>query len=250
MIRQFLYSLLLAVSLSSQLCALIIESDSIQSIEQYVQEDTLVIFDIDNTIAMPKGTIGSDQWFGHLIRQAIKEGFEGQHAVDHILPTYCEVQNAIDLRPVENCTVSYIKSLQERNIPAIALTARSMPLVFRTVKQLKNIGIDFTHNSLYQRAISERLDHHWMYKNGIIFCGRNGKDAVLTAFFDLIDHWPKRIIFVDDKLKYIEQITQSFESHGIECVGIRYSHLDEWVKSFDPKLAQKELHELYNQVIV
>ena len=62
-------------------------------------------------------------------------------------------------------------------------------------------------------------------------------------FLHHIGFKPDKIIFIDDKLKYVTAVEKAVEAEGIEFVGIRYSRLDEEVKSFNIAKANQQLKE-------
>ena len=104
----------------------IIESDTLNEIKSYLDDNsTLVVFDLDNTLVMPRHEIGSEQWFRAILDQKKKEGFSGQQAVQEIVPLYYQINCAIPLYLVEDCIPDLLALLDEQKIPVIALTARS-----------------------------------------------------------------------------------------------------------------------------
>jgi len=69
--------LFLSVFFSTLNYALIIESDKLSAVLDYITEpETLVIFDLDNTLVRPEKELGSDEWFCHLVNKKMLEGHD------------------------------------------------------------------------------------------------------------------------------------------------------------------------------
>ncbi len=134
--------LILLLCNSLPIRTIIVEHFTIDSIFEYIDTpNTLVIFDIDNTLATSEFEIGNDHWFSYLVRQKLNEGMELEHAINSILPTYFDVAFKIPLISVEDTTVEVLNKLNNKKIPTLALTSRSIHIADRTLEQLNNINI-------------------------------------------------------------------------------------------------------------
>lgn len=237
---------LVALIICPHLSARIIETDQLHDVLIHLDEaneDTLIIFDIDNTLAAPAHELGSDQWFTHMYKKKMAEGMSVNEAIDAVLPLYYSIHFSIMLEPVEEIGTYLVRNLQAQGIKVIALTARSLPLMYRTIQQLAHIGIDFSCANFVDGELSLDLALPSKYKNGIVFCGNNDKGYVLLHFFDLVGFHPRKVIMVDDKLKNIAAVEKALEERGIEFVGLRYSRVDNKVENFDDAAADMQLHE-------
>lgn len=225
--------------------AIVIESPTIQTIFSLIKpteynESTCVIFDIDNTLARPHGHLGSDQWFRWLIDQYEKSGKSRHEAVELVMPRLLEIMNYIWMEPVESITPQVIKELQERGVTVIALTARSLDLTYRTISQLDHIGITFAVKGPRHCPIIYGTGKPALYIDGILFSGNYKKGEVIAHWFDQINYHPKKVIFVDDLLHNIESVKEALHRYHYSFIGIRYSHLDPFVKTFDPQELEEE----------
>jgi phosphoglycolate phosphatase-like HAD superfamily hydrolase len=243
MVRKF-YTLLL---LFSWISAQIIESDKIAVIKEHIshEKDTLVIFDIDNTLAAPKGALGSDEWFNYLIKEKIKEGFSLIDSLHLQLPTYFYAQFNVPMVLMEEGIPAFLAELKLKGVEYMSLTTRSLYLANRTVDQLHNIGISF---SLAEKIkdFPLSLPVPSIFKNGILFSGSNGKGDALICFFDSVNYHPKKVIFIDDKHENLLSVERALLKRQVEFIGIRYSGADEKVKNFNPEQAERQLLELQN----
>ncbi len=228
--------------------ATVIEHAEFSSIFKYLTPDdyhhnTVVVLDIDNTIATlggPFQMLGSDTWVSHEIAKRVKEGVSLEEALAQVLPLYFQLVHIVDLKPVESSTIETIKQLQALGITVIACTLRSLEISDRTIEQLNAMGIDLTHSAFGPTEIMGN-EVIFRYKNGIIFCHGLSKGPAFKYVLAHFNHAPTKVIFIDDKEKYIHQI-QDVLHPDIEFIGIRYSHLDEKVAQFDHTVAEQELH--------
>lgn len=240
-----------ALSFFSYLCAQIIESSDIRDVLKYVHQKnkkTLIVFDIDNTLACTKRVLGSDQWFSYLFSKKLNEGMAVQDALDEVLPIYYAVHCAMPLVPVDPAAPALIKQLQEEHQPVMALTTRSVPLVTRTIEQLAGLFIDFSRNALYPHAIAFETKLPSCYKNGIIFSSDNNKGMLLLQFLTDAGLAFDQIVYVDDKLKHVNAVDTELKRAGISCIGIRYGYQDEHVAHFDSRVAEKQLNAFFNAI--
>lgn len=238
--------LLLNVLFSCALNALVIESKHITDVLRYIDDESaLIVFDIDNTLAELECELGSDQWFYAMVQQQVKQGIDAHDAIKDILPLYLSLQLVGALQPVEEVAPFLVKDLQRQQYKVIALTARSLSLVRRTFEQLDAIDIDFSTSGLSNEEIDLKLDFPCVHKDGIVFSSNNNKGKVLLAFLDYVGYHPRKVIFIDDKIKNINTVREAVESRGIEFVGIRYGRLDEKVAQFDLEKTNTDLENFF-----
>lgn len=229
---------MLAITL--QLHAIIFESNKLEDIYKHANKNSIVVFDIDDTIAAIPTGLG--QWLDYKIDVLQKKGFSAAEAIDLTLPMFFTIVNCAGLEPIGN-SPKVIKKLQRKKIPIIALTKRSFPIIERTVVQLKNIGIDFSKRSLCKKSFDLNITHRGRFTHGIISVGPNNKGDMLFSFLEKVGHTPKKVIFIEDQLKYVKAVEKACEEHGVEFVGIRFSLQDE-AKKCPPAVIEEKMHEL------
>jgi hypothetical protein len=240
MIAKWFTHVFFALSLlgCAPLQAIILEAYDIHEILKHVYDthhyhDILVCLDIDNTIGEFKDGFGGDEWFSAKMKERMIFGISADIAVAELLPLYFEIQKTIWLEPVQECTPKLIHFLQDIGIAVMALTSRSFTILDRTIEMLHHMDIDFSRSALHAEPIDLTLRDVGHYRNGVISCGQNDKGELLVKFFGIIGYQPKKVIFVDDKLKYVEQVDRAMEKAGIPCISIRYSHLDAKVANYN-----------------
>src|SRR5579863_2722674 len=104
--------------------ARIIETDNFELIFDYIDADTLVIFDIDNTLARPKNELGSDEWFCYLLDQKIAQGYDKTSAMYAVLPLCYYAHFNIPLVVTDSIIPTLLKNLNTRGIYTLGLTSR------------------------------------------------------------------------------------------------------------------------------
>jgi phosphoserine phosphatase len=233
----------LALKIGFLLCtfpifAQILEISRIEELVPHIDSKTLVVFDLDNTILTPAQELGNDQWFNFTLKEHVHDGFSFREAIDRVLPLYMDIMLASDVKAVESMTPSLIFNLQKKGIKVIGLTTRNVPLAYRTIDQLKSLDIDFSRSPL---LVNENIKTHYPsnYIEGIFFLGGAHKGDALREFCSFIGYEPQRIIFINDKEKYVKQMAESFSD--VDYIGLRYGAWDEQVALFDPKIAKVQL---------
>ena len=235
--------LALCISFYTTHC-LIIESDTLERILDYISPDTLVIFDIDNTLARPPRELSSDEWFCYKVNLKMAEGHDYLTSIYYALPATYYAQFNVPLEPTEAIAAKLLRDLIARAIPIMALSTRSLFVAERTFDQLENIDIHFLVPHISQEELVLPMPHPCFYKNSILFGGNNDKGEALIAFFHWMNYYPTQVIFIDDKLKYLLAVEKALKHYNIEFIGIRYSGCDDRVNNFDPVQAEKQWKQL------
>jgi hypothetical protein len=229
----------------------IVEIKSINDIYKYIKpsefnQDTLIVFDIDNTIGYPGSNthLGSEQWFYNTVENYKKQGMTFDQAIEATLPLSFQIMEHTWMVPPEPTTVPVIKDLQNKGIVTISLTARSLDLTHRTIEQLFRMGILFNGKGLAQCPIlNEANGTPALYIQGIIFSAGQDKGEMLAHWLSQVNYHPKKIIFIDDKIKNITAVEEVLRKYHYPYIGMRYGYLDEYKKSITPEIMEKELQE-------
>lgn len=232
-----------ALGVAANLHAAIFESNNLADITPHVNSETLVIFDLDDTVFRAPSMLGNDAWVTYQLNIKVKQGLTYDQATQEILPLYYIIQYFTQLELIDSKTTELFRDLQNKNIKVMALTARSMPLVDRTQQELERMGIFFSKTAPYTHDLALGITHAARYSNGIIFGANNDKGKLLFQFLDTVGYQPKKIIFIDDKSSNVQILERVVESHGIAFVGVRYSHEDVRKTIFDPAVADQLLQE-------
>lgn len=211
------------------------EINIMDDIIEEIDKDTLVIFDIDNTVLEPTTYWGSDQWFYFLIDELQeKNNFSKSAALHSAEQIWNRTQSHITTHPVEENTPALIENLQKKGISIMALTARSHAIAAITKQQLLNNRVNFAFNATKNLGLVS-IDDNAIYDEGILFQGEgNDKGKTLIKFLAKFNLRPPKIVFIDDKLKNVENVNKALEEiHGLKHIEFRYGYSDKAVADFN-----------------
>lgn len=201
---------------------------------QLFDKDTLVIFDIDNTILRQDSVIGTHQWGDYMRERAIRTGMPQDDASRYQHEAFAELQPYLRVVLIEEEIKKILKDLENRRVPHFALTARAESLKNTTISQLTVVNHSFAKNFPMQ-IDNKKLEK--FLKDGVVFSGGVPKGELLKTIIENSQVKPKKIVFIDDKLYNLESVEKSMAEVGINLTSYRYGAADKFVTGFDPVLA-------------
>jgi phosphoserine phosphatase len=223
----------------------IVEIQSLQQILPYITKDSLVIFDIDNTLIEPYQMLGSDEWFSDIISQSREAGAQMKGALKIAAEKWATVHLHIPMKPVEPSTPELVQKIQAQGNVVMGLTARTDFLAVRTVEQLKSAGIDLLINPVTYQNYQIDAETGVTHFSGIVFVGTEvQKGDALAIFLAINQLTPKHLIFVDDKIKNAESVEHFAQSTSIDHVVFRYSANDHKPLEYNRTTADAQWRQL------
>lgn len=222
--------------------AKIVEIKKLEEIKPYINKDTLVIFDIDNTLIEPMQTLGSDQWFDReMIRAvAVKEGVA--EAIVKVIDRWKQVRTLTRMQTVEKVTAAIIEKMQRDGLKVMALTTQGLDMSYFTLKQLKDLGINFIVSAPSKQEIFFlNEDKGVLFKDGVLFTEATDKGKALIKLLEAIHFSPKEVVFINDKKPPLLDVEDDCVEHNIQFLGVRYGYLDAKVASYNQAIADIEL---------
>ena len=224
----------------------IIESKKIIDVLNHVNKNTLVLFDIDNTLIWSIEEFGSLEWSSHISSQFHKDGLDIVEAIRKSCAIFEQIGDLISFKPVESDTLDVLSKLNKKKIGNIALTKRMFSLSIPTVKHLISAGINFSNNSLHTEEVV--FDDMFAFSKGVLYSGlRKEKGSALIKFLEKINHKPDNILFIDDSQHHFKEVHENLNSYGIPTTCIRYGGADHRSKTFDPARADSDLIKVVGQ---
>lgn len=226
----------------------IIEIQQMEEIIPEIDADTLVFFDVDNTLLISECMLGSESWWSSTEKILEQTGITFENAASHLVPTMWKIFETVPQIALEKITPELIRNLQDQNQCVFGLTARDLtPPHFAnfdllTHHQLRNVLIDFSNHSLDLEgsAISNFFSH------GIIFTCEQLKGPYLLNFLQSANLHPRKVIFIDDNLKQLQSVQASMDALGICFTGFHYLASRKFHEAFDPLIANIQLSYLLN----
>lgn len=177
-------------------------------------KDTLVLFDVDDTLITTKHPYLKFSDSEHISRS-----------------TYYQNEDPL---VIESSIIARIKDLQSRAITVIALTSMAsgrrstIPSLEQwRYEKLKKLGIDFnnTHFSNVQWEIcdpTKETKARPAFYNGVLVTDFEKKGPVLQQFLEKQKYTPQRIIFFDDQRHMLESVQRTASALSIHFQGFHY----------------------------
>jgi hypothetical protein len=237
---KFIYFLLTICTLSIHAQATIVEAPDLKPLEQALvsaDEQTLVLLDVDDTLIKP-----SDQIFHPKARPLWENLNQSILKNPEIVPDnkypkrylFSQMLLRTDFSVVDPKIVSIINDLKKRNITTIGFTKMHSGLLGAIqnvadwrIDQLKKHQIDFSDNLAHLSDLECSLPDINVtppyFKDGILFANKLAKGPALAAFLEFFDKKPKKIIFLDDRLDYLQSVEKALEGSSIEFIGFHYT---------------------------
>lgn len=215
----------------------------LQDLFIYVEEDTWVLFDIDDTLIEPSTQVGRAEWFYRQTERLMLEGMSKEAAVLAFYPEWIQVQKKIPIRFVDPNTLHVVKELESKQVTNFAITHRHTSIREVTLSQLESLEIDFSSSSPMKEEMYFPTVHPSMFSHGVLFvCDFNEKGPLFEMFLHLAANKPKKIILIDDKRKNLESFQNSLSGSNIDFVGLHFVRADD--RKYDSDLAEEERSNL------
>lgn len=224
----------------------IIETSRFADILNYVNEDTLVLLDVDDTLIVPKQTLGSDIWFTYRMSQLKAEGLSNKDALHKALNEWIAIRHLTEMELVEESTARVVRQIQERGITVMGLTTQDLTLANRTNSQLEGLEIDLRltapcdHDCYFAAHHEHFKTQGILMRHGLLFTSGTKKGEALLNILKHVGLNPKHVIFINDKWTHLHDVAEEMKAKGIEFTGLRYAYSDERVAAFDPQVADTQ----------
>lgn len=236
-------SLLFALPLFLE--AEIVETITIADAIPYIDNDTWFLVDLDNTTFEGKQALGHTEWFYDKAYKLMAEGMTLEDATRECYPEWIEVQKACAVKPVEAAFAPAIIGLQQKGIVVMGLTHRQPSIADSTDRQINSLGFNFVPTAPFSKTFSVPSPTPTLYENGVLYTGEyNKKGVIFIDFLSLLGKKPKKVVFIDDKRKHVEEVESALTSIGIEYIGIHYRAIENAERVYFPEIAEFQLKAL------
>jgi hypothetical protein len=216
----------------------LIESADISHVFHHLEEDTLFVFDLDNTLIETAQHLGSDQWFTYQYDQYAKDGFTHDQIIEVLFPRWVEILHWTQMSLVDPAIPNLLAEMQGKDVAVIGLTKRLPELAPRTFAHIEPFEIDFSLTAPVKDTIVFDGLNGTLSQQGIIFVGEGiNKGDAMIAYLNQMEKKPKKVVIVDDKMSHVKSVAKAMDSCDIDCIGIRFGGADAKVNAFNPKIA-------------
>lgn len=221
------------------------ETSHLEDIKPYVCKNTLVVFDIDNTLIEPISGVGSHQWGDFYFERLLAKGMGEREAEDLTIVAWKEVIPNLDYQLVESESPRLLEELKQMGALPIGLTARSPFEKDFTRKHLLSVGIDMTHEISPPETCFSHKSGNWVFSEGVIYKENLfPKGQALKEFFHEYELEHEKIIFIDDRIENVLSVLAALKNHEAAVLGVRYAGLDAKLERFDEKAILEEEKKL------
>jgi hypothetical protein len=239
--------------------AKIIQASSVNEIKTYTSqfetEDTLVLFDIDYVLLMPKDSVlryaGEKDNYRSKLFKAIFQDFQGKNIIfnkskipmaEYLIS---QILYSTKVELVSPEMPSFIKDLESKNVTVFGFTANSSGKYGVVQNEaelhlsgLKSLGYDFKDNgNLTKGDFPECISR-------VVFTNKKDKGQVLLGFLKKLNKNYKNIIFVDDRLKNLISVQNALKDRQINYLGINYTELKDKNEVLDRDIADIQFQVL------
>jgi hypothetical protein len=221
--------------------------------------ETLVCFDIDDVLIVPKDSILRSRQRGRLEKYTKKIASRmSKEEFERLMST---IWINHEVLVVDSQIVEMIRTLSDRKMRALAVTNTEsgcfghIPKIEEwNVRRLQKFGIDFSGffpgvGTLCFDTMKSKFPHRFpVYHCGVIHTCAVPKGAVLGTFLERTGFRPSTIIFVDDKRSNLETVETLCAIKEIPFIGFHYiaveglpcEPLDEPLIAFQMDTLEKE----------
>lgn len=194
-----------------------------------IDKDTLVIFDVDEVLIMP-----TDEYrLTHPFRRELVKDIQSRLSLEEQKILFSIIMLKQTMRLVDMEIIDLLNKLKEYKIPTIALTkfltgkigniSKVEDLLF---KNLALLNISFQDLTPFKNEIKLHGMHGNsgipFLKDGVIMTAMIDKAKVLKSVFTRMSYFPRKIIFIDDKLDNLQSVQNFSINSQIIFQGFHY----------------------------
>lgn len=216
----------IACMTSLRIEAKIIETPHIEDVIPLTDDETWFLVDLDNCMFEGAQALGHANWFYDEIQQRMQKGMNREQAIADAYPNWIKTQKVCQIKPLESSFIPTLLMLQNKGITIMGLTHRQPSVADSTVRQVNSLGFDFSITAPSKKSFEISAKTPTLYLQGILFVGDyNKKIDIFEPFLALIKKNPKKIVFIDDKRKNVEEL-ENLTRYGIEYIGVHYTAIE------------------------
>lgn len=223
-----------------------------------IQQDTLVIFDVDDVLITCKDPT---------LQQANKEKLDrvcNQYATkvspEEFMHLFSIALLAREVEIIDQKIYDLLDLLNQKNVQTIALThtlTGRFGVIGRMeewrITELDHLGIHFDHSSPFKpdeslHNLKGSMGCSPSIKNGVIFTAELEKGKVLEEAFKLLIKKPRAIIYIDDRRDNLESVENFCINNGIAFKGFHYTAIQSRPTQYvDEKLIEIQVDTLMRE---
>ncbi len=237
------------------------EVKSLSSVRQTIKsnnlshKDTLVIYDIDDTLITAKHFLGSDRWY-HFQQGKARNAkgvpikpVKGQLAKNLYEET---IGDTTWLSKSKLSQSDSVKIYNQTPTDKLIITARSNEYRSATLRDLRAEGFKIDQRPLggeellyrFKMKNSRGTTDTVQYSSGILMIKGNNKGDALLKLLKKINGSYKNIVFIDDGIKNINYMQEALKSTPMNYYGLHFTRISKTVESSEARKSAVGLNRL------
>lgn len=234
---RFVLIVIFSILGSEAVIADIVQADDLSSFKvklESANSDTLVIFDVDDVLLTAEDQIlqPNHKEYNNFLANKLQSRVSKRDAEN----LWGIILLNAHYKLVDSSIIDIIKTIQSKDIKTLALTniltgsfGKVCSIEDWDINRLENNNIDFkpSWSSIKEKKFTNfnpsEPGRPPVFKSGVLFTSSVSKGEVLKAFLSYVRMKPKKIIFIDDKLKNLESVQKFCINENIEFSGFQYN---------------------------
>lgn len=224
---------------------LILETHTVHDVLPLIDQDTWLLLDLDNTLFQASQALGHVDWLWAEISKLIAQGMSQQDAFHSMYPLWKKTQMLTDVIPVEKALIDTVKDLQKKGVIVMGVTHREPFLASETLRQAHSLDINFLRSTPSDETFEFFETERALYWNGILFVDSfNDKGKIFRSLLKHLHATPKKVVFLDDKKKNVEEFAEAMAAESIDYAGVYYTAITKGPKIYSEEMAKVQLNSL------
>jgi len=229
-----------------------VKSVLMQSISEWVDKDTIVFIDVDDTLMAPKSQmfLHKTNPFRSFIDNMITRGKKTNHYNVTVAKWYQQRQ----VKSIEDGWPDYIEELKSKGAAVYGMCKMPLHLVNIGEKrylEAKELGIVFTDQVNGQDIFEIKKQREWFssFYKGIIFTGPYTRSHILLEFLKVTNNVPKKILFISNIKPELERVEKKLRALNTQFYNVIYLAIKNMPGRPDPELIRFQQQQLLHNGI-
>jgi len=223
--------------------------------------ETLVVFDIDNTLLRLPNDFGSEQWFlwqSDLLKRNVHTLPLVTDSVEYLLQAQSWIYYQNPMFVVDGREKQWIEYLHRMGSAVIALTSRSLNVKEATLRELyrnqislssaRSLGLQVEPKVYFPYQLDRLAEsgltpqdvndfklgpaNYVSFDLGAFITQGQNKGVMLKTLLHRMSRRFKSIIFIDDRLAHIESMKKMASSISEKVYSIHFNYSENWTQPF------------------
>ncbi len=192
--------------------------ENLQQILPLVDSQSLVIFDLHQSLICSLQMLGREEVFQKAIQTEIENGFSKKEAFERISSRYNLWQQFIDLQLSDKNAPAVINALHQKQILTLACSIKDKIMGDIFNSQLKSLNVDLSNPLQHQKSLCPPfcIPHH------LLFLPFEEPMTFLAQWLYSYQNHFKRVFYVSAQHPELEKLDAQFLNHPLTFTGLHY----------------------------